>query len=145
MTHVRFGCSLLHPMGLLTNIRISDGTPDPDGDIKTEVRIKIRYYRNLYLNRPDPIDILPMTVDTTGRLYHDFIRLIFRFLRGSCFANLKGVVDLILVKVSVMNVAIPLVLSISTLHTNSSFYPFTSTHTDPVSFPRTFSSVLYVS
>ncbi len=98
MTHVRFGCSLLHPMGLLTNIRTSDGTPDPDGDIKTEVRIKIRHYRNLYLNRPDPIDFLPMTVDTTGRLYDDFIRLIFRFLRGSCLPHLKGVVDLILAK-----------------------------------------------
>ena len=30
MTHVRFGCSHLHPMGQLMNIRHSDGSPDPD-------------------------------------------------------------------------------------------------------------------
>ena len=33
MTHVRFGRSLLHPMGQLTNTRSSDGPPDPDGVI----------------------------------------------------------------------------------------------------------------
>ena len=31
MTHIRFGCSHLHPMGQLTNTRHSDGSPDPDG------------------------------------------------------------------------------------------------------------------
>ena len=66
MIHVRFGLSLLHPMGQLTNIRSSDGAPDPDGTIKAAVRMKIRHYLNLYLNRPDPIDFLPMAVDTTG-------------------------------------------------------------------------------
>ena len=39
MTHVRFGLSLLHPMGQLTNTRRSDGAPDPDGVLKTSVRI----------------------------------------------------------------------------------------------------------
>ena len=39
--------------------------PDPDG--------KIRHYRNLYLNRPVPIDFLPLAVDTSGRLYDYFI------------------------------------------------------------------------
>jgi hypothetical protein len=39
MTHVRFGLSLLHPMGQLTNTRSSDGAPDPDGVLKTSVRI----------------------------------------------------------------------------------------------------------
>ena len=72
MTHVRFGLSLLYPMGQLTNTRISDGVPDPDGVIKTTARIKIRYYLNL--NRPDPVAFLPMVVDTTGLLYDDFIR-----------------------------------------------------------------------
>ena len=92
------------------------------------VRIKIRHYHNLYLNRPDPISFIPLTVDTTGRLYDDFIRLIFlhahreasdltnelpeesdqfRFLRSVCLANLKGPVALIMVKASV----IPLDLS----------------------------------
>ena len=115
----------------LTNTCISDGPPDPDGAIKEVSRIKIRLYHNLYLNRPDPIVFLPMAVDTTGGLYDDFIRLLFlhshheasvldnelseeserfRFLRDSCFANLKGAVGLI-TKVSVMRVAIPLDLS----------------------------------
>ncbi len=42
MTHVRFGRSQLHPIG-------------PDGVLKESVRIKIRHYRNIYLNRPDPM------------------------------------------------------------------------------------------
>ena len=74
---------------------------------------------------------IPLAVDTTGRLYDDFIRLIFlhshreasvlanqlteesdqfRFL-SSCFSNLKGVVGLIMTKVSAMWVSIPLDLS----------------------------------
>ena len=64
-------------MGELTNTRRSDGAPDPDGALKAAVRIKIRHYRNLYLNRPDPIAFIPLTVDTTGRLYDDFVRLLF--------------------------------------------------------------------
>ena len=55
MTHVRFGRSHLHPMDQLTNTRLSDGAPDPDATFKEVVRIKIRHYRNLYLNHPDPI------------------------------------------------------------------------------------------
>ena len=119
-------------MGQLTNTRSSDGAPDPDGDIKTTVRIKIRHYHNLYLNRPDPIVFIPLGVDTTGRLYDDFVMLFFlhshheasdlpnelleeseqfRFLRASCFANLKGTGGLIIPKASVMYVGIPLDLS----------------------------------
>ena len=62
---------------------------------------------------------MSLTVDTSGRLYDDFIRLFFfnshletstltnelseesdpfRFLRGICLANLKGSVGLILTK-----------------------------------------------
>ena len=116
MTHIRFGRSHVHPMGQLTNTRRSDGAPDPDGALKEVARIKIRHYRNIYLNRPDPIAFTPSAVDTTGRLYDEFIRLLFlhthreasawsnelpeesdqfRFLRASCFANLKGAVGLI--------------------------------------------------
>jgi hypothetical protein len=40
-------------------------------------RKKILHYRQLYINRPDPIDFLPITVDTTGRVYDDFGRLLF--------------------------------------------------------------------
>ena len=134
MTHVRFGRSHLHPMGQLTNTRRSDGAPDPDGSLKAAVRIKIRHYRNLCLNRPDPIAFIPLVVDTvtTGRLYDDFVRLLFldahreasaldnelpeesdqfRFLRAVCFANLKGVVVLIMAKTSDMRISIPLDLS----------------------------------
>ena len=59
MTHVRFGRSHLHPMGQLTHTGRSDGTPDPVGDLKESVRIKIRHYLNIYLNQPDPIVFLP--------------------------------------------------------------------------------------
>ncbi len=42
------------------------------------------HYRQLYINRPDPIDFLPATVDTTGRLYDDFIRLLFLHTHLEC-------------------------------------------------------------
>ncbi len=102
----------------LTNTSRSDGPPDPDGAIKEVSRIKIGHYHNLYVNRPDPIVFLPMTVDTTGGLYDDFSRLIFlhshheasvldnelseeserfRFTRVSCFVNLKGAMCAVMV------------------------------------------------
>ena len=132
MTQVRFGRSHLHPMGQITNTRRSDGDPDTDTALKDVTRIKIRHYRNLYLNHPDPIVFIPLAVDTTGRMYDEFIRLLFlhahrepstwdnefseesdkfRFLHTSCFANLKGVVGLIMAKASAMRISIPLDLS----------------------------------
>jgi hypothetical protein len=128
MTHVRVGRSHLHPMGQLTHTRRSDGAPDPDGDLKDTVRINIRHYHSVYLNRPDPIVVVPLTVDTTSRLYDDFIRLIFLydhressalsnelpkeldqfcFLRVACFANMKGDVGLIMTKASGIRISIP--------------------------------------
>jgi hypothetical protein len=98
-------------MGQLTNTRRSDGVSDPDTAFKEVVRIKIRHYRNLDLNRPDPIAFIPLVVDTTGRMYDEFIRLLFShshreasvlanelpeesdqfcFLHVSCFANVKA-------------------------------------------------------
>ncbi len=77
MTHVRFGRSHLHPKDQLTNTRRSDGAPDPDSSFKEVVRIKISHYRNLYLNLPDPIAFIPLVVNTTGRMYDEFIRLLF--------------------------------------------------------------------
>ena len=68
-------------------------------------------------------------VNTTGRMYDEFIRLLFlhahreasalanelpeesdqfRFLRASCFANFKGAVGLIMAKASAMRISIPL-------------------------------------
>ena len=104
----------------------------PDGALKEVDGTKFRHYRNIYLNHPDPIAIIPLAVDTTGRLYDEFICLLFlhahreasalanelseesdqfHFLRASCFANLKGVVGLIMAKASDMWISIPLDLS----------------------------------
>ncbi len=93
--------------------------------IKEVVRIKIRNYRNVYLNHPDPIAFISLAVDTTGHLYDEFIRLLFlvsfntltmshhgigldkRVARGIGpvslpsrfeFVNLKGAVGLIMSK-----------------------------------------------
>ena len=86
----------------------------------------------MYLNHPDPIPFIPLDVYTTGHLYDEFIRLLFfhphretsvltnqlseesdqfRFLRDSCFVNLKGDVGLIMTKASAMRISIPLDLS----------------------------------
>ena len=100
--------------------------------LKEVARIKIRHYRNLYLNHPDPIAFIPLAVDTTGRMYDEFICLLFLhvhrevsdltnelseesdkflFLHNSCFDNLKGVIGLIMVKGSDIRISIPLDIS----------------------------------
>ena len=96
------------------------------------VRKKIIHYRQLYIDRPEPIAFMPVAVDTGGRIYDDFSHLLFlhthreastlaneipeesdqfRFLRAACLANIKGSVGLILAKASVMRISIPLDLS----------------------------------
>jgi hypothetical protein len=101
------------------------------------------------MNRPDPIPFLPTVVDTSGRLYDDFIRLFFlhthhesssltnelpeesdqfRFLRVVCFTNLTGPVGLIMTKVSAMWIVIPLDLS------SRSFIPLPFHHPTQVPF-----------
>ena len=100
--------------------------------LKAVARAKIIHYRQLYLNRPDPIAFMPVVVDTSGRIYDDFSCLLFlhshrktsaqdnelpeesdqfRFLRAPCVANLKGSSGLILAKASTMRISIPLDLS----------------------------------
>ncbi len=95
-------------------------------------RDKIRHYRQIYLVKPDPIAFMTVTVDTSGRVYDDFKRLLFlhthreasalvnelseesdqfRFLRATCLPNLKGSFGFIFVKASVMRVSISLDLS----------------------------------
>ena len=90
------------------------------------------HYRQLYINHPEPIAFMPVAVDTAGRIYDDFSRLLFlhvhreasvlanelpeeseqfRFLRAACFANIKGSVGLILAKASAIRISIPLDLS----------------------------------
>jgi hypothetical protein len=77
MTHPRCGRSHVDPIGHLTNIRRSDGTPEPDGALKVVVRKKIIHYRQLYIDRPDPIVFKSVAVDTSDRIYDDFLRLLF--------------------------------------------------------------------
>ena len=122
----------MHPIGQLTNIRRSDGAPEPDGTLKVVVRKKIIHYHQLYIDLPEPIAFMPVAVDTSVRIYDDFLRLLFldahreasalandipeesghfRFLRATCLANFKGSVGLILVKSSAMRISIPLDLS----------------------------------
>jgi hypothetical protein len=77
MTHPRYDRSLLNLNGQLTNTRRSDGAPEPDGVIKVVARKKIIHYCQLYFDRPDPIAVIPVAVDTSGRIYDDFLRLLF--------------------------------------------------------------------
>jgi hypothetical protein len=88
--------------------------------------------------------ILPITVNTSGRVYEDFTRLLFlhahreasiltgelpeeseqfRFFRASPLATLKGSVGLILTKASEMRVTIPIDQVVYTVfHTSTSFF-----------------------
>ncbi len=132
LTHTRYDSSHVHTTGQLTNTRRSDDAPELDGALREVDRTKILHYHQLYLNRLDPIVFLPATVDTTGREYDDFSRLLFlhahgetsalaneipeesgkfRFLRAVRYDNIKGSVGLILTKASVMRISIPLDLS----------------------------------
>jgi hypothetical protein len=116
--------------------RCSDDVPDLDGDLRVEVRKKILHYRQLYIDRQEPITFLPVTVDTSGLLYDDFSRLLFldtnretssltneipeesdqfRFLRGACYDNIKGSVGG-LVKDSTMRISILLDLHLGLLY-----------------------------
>ncbi len=95
-------------------------------------RAKIRHYRQLYINRPEPIAFMTVVVDTSDRIYDDSSRLLFldahreasalgneipeeseqfRFLCTACFSNIKGSVGLILAKASTKRISIPLDLS----------------------------------
>jgi len=67
LTHTRFGRSQLCSLGQLTHTRRSDGAPEPDGALREVARTKIRHYRQLYLNRPDPIDFMSLAVSTATR------------------------------------------------------------------------------
>ena len=40
-------------------------------------RKKIIHYRQLYIDRPEPIAFMPVAVDTSDRIYDDFLRLLF--------------------------------------------------------------------
>ncbi len=121
----------MNPTGQMTNIRRSDGAPEPDGTLRVVDRKKIIHYHQLYIDRPDPIVFMPVAVDTSDRIYDDFLRLLFfhpnretstlttyreesghfRVLRAVCATNIKGSVGLILTKSSDMRISIPVDLS----------------------------------
>jgi hypothetical protein len=132
LTHTRFGRSQLYSLRQLTHNRCSDGAPEPDGTLRESDRTKIRHYRQLYINRPDPIAFMTVPVDTSDRIYDDFSRLLFlhahrealalanelqeeserfRFLRAACYVSIKGSVGLFLAKASAMRISIPVDLS----------------------------------
>ena len=101
----------MHAIGHLTNTRRSVGAPEFDGALRTVTRKKILHYRQLYIDRPEPIAFMPVVVDTSDRIYDDFLRLLFlhahreastlgneipeewgqfRFLHTACLVNIKG-------------------------------------------------------
>jgi hypothetical protein len=77
MTHDRYGRTTHHTNGALTHRVPSTGAPQPDGVLNKAARMKIRHYRQIYADRPDPIVFLPIVVSTSGRVYEDFARLLF--------------------------------------------------------------------
>ena len=122
--HFRFGGSQSEQTDRLPPPSTSDGAPEPDGSLKVVARKKIIHYHQLYLDRPEPIAFMPVAVDTSGRIYDDFLRLLFLhdhretsalandILEESvCLVNIKGSVGLILAKTSFMRISIPLDLS----------------------------------
>ena len=87
--------------------------------LRVVARKKMIHYRQLYVDRPEPIAFMSVVVDTGDRIYDDFSRLLFlhahreasalshelpeesdqfRFLRAACLGNIKGSVGLILGK-----------------------------------------------
>jgi hypothetical protein len=72
MTHTCYGWSIQDTTGHLTHTRRSDGPPELDGALQKVVRDKIRHYRQIYLDKPDPFTFIPVPVDTSDRVYDDF-------------------------------------------------------------------------
>ncbi len=67
----------MHSTGQLTNTRSLDGAPELDGSLRVVTRKKILHYHQLYIDGPEPIAFLPVTVDTSDHVYDDFSRLLF--------------------------------------------------------------------
>ena len=65
MTHDRFGRSTQRTNGALTHKVSSTGAPQPDGALKNAASKKIRHYRQLYADKPDPVIFLPVAVNTS--------------------------------------------------------------------------------
>jgi hypothetical protein len=48
-----------------------------EGALRVVGKEKILHYHQLYINRPEPIAFMPVAVDTSDRIYDDFLRLLF--------------------------------------------------------------------
>ena len=79
MTHDRYGRTTQHTNGALTHRVSTTGPPHPDGALKNATRKKILQYRQIYVDKPDPIIFFTVVVNTSGHGYDDFFRLIFLF------------------------------------------------------------------
>lgn len=55
----------------------SNGAPQPDSALKSAARKKILHYHQLYANLSDPIVVMSVVENTSGRLYDDVLLLIF--------------------------------------------------------------------
>ena len=77
MTHDLHGRTNLHTIGKIKHTISSDGAPQPDGVLKNADRKKILLYLQLYADLSDPIAFMSVAVNTSGRLYDDFLRLQF--------------------------------------------------------------------
>ncbi len=60
MTHDHYGRTTEHTYGALTHRVSSTGGPQTDGALNKAARMKIRYYRQIYADRPDSIVFLPL-------------------------------------------------------------------------------------
>jgi hypothetical protein len=77
MTYDRYGRTFQHTFGAFTHRVFSTGSPQSDGALNKATRMKIRHYRQIYADRPDPIVFLTITVSTSGSVYEDFVRMLF--------------------------------------------------------------------
>ncbi len=77
MTHDRYGRTPLHTNGNHTYTISSNGALQPDDALKNADRQKIIHHSQLSEDLPDPIVFMTVVVNTSGRLYDDFLRLLF--------------------------------------------------------------------
>ena len=76
----------------------STGSPQSDGVLKNVVIKKIRHYRHLYTDKTHLDIFLSVTVNTSGHVYDDFLRLLFLhvhreagILTGQLSVSIRGI------------------------------------------------------
>jgi hypothetical protein len=77
MTHDRFGRSNLHTNGKFTDCFRSTGAPQSDVDLNNAARIKNNHYLQNYDELPEPVVFMTVAAGTSGRIYEEFLRLLF--------------------------------------------------------------------